>query len=168
MNKLLLSFIVFFSLMNHIMYSQENIKTEFYNIKIPEKTTVKEFNSSHEDLANIDAYQFGANEKPKYIAYFMSNKTNIEIASVNLDNYKDFLFDLGELKVSGIENLTGKIKIYFTYVDNDNIKGIIYAYVKNDILNRFVFLLPNQNAKDVFQKEIDTLVDGIVEIKSNW
>lgn len=167
MNKFLLGFVVLFALASHNIYSQD-IKTTFYSIKTPEKTTVKPFNSTHEALANIDTYQFITDGKPKYIGYFMSNKTNIVIASVNLDNYKDFLFDLGELKVSGIENLNGKIKIYFSYIDNDNIKGIIYASVNNDILNRYVFLLPNQNAKDVFHKEIDALVNGIVENKNNW
>lgn len=159
---------VLFILINSVVYSQDSIKTAFYNFKIPEKTEVKPFKSSHEELANIDGYQFLVSNKPKYILILMSNKTNKEALSVNLDNYKDFLFDLGELKVSGIENLDGNIKIYFTYADKENVKGIIYALVSNNILNRFVFLLPNQNAKDVFQKEIDTLVNGIVEIKNKW
>ena len=133
MNKSIIKFIILFSLINNSVYSQDNIKTAFYNLKVPEKTTIKTFASNHEELANIDAYQFIINEKPKYILYLMSNKTNKEIASVNIDNYKDFLFDLGDLKVSGIEDLNGKIKIFFTYVDKQEIKGIIYAYVSSFI-----------------------------------
>jgi len=100
--------------MNNNIYSQENIKTEFYYVKKPEKTIIKAFNSTHEEFANIDAYQFITDEKPKYILYLMSNRINIEITSINIDNFKDFLSD------------------------------------------------------DIFQKEIDTLVNNIVEIKSNW
>ena len=168
MNKLLLGFIVWFSLINSNVYSQENIKTAFFSLKVPEKTTVKTFASTHEELANIDSYQFITNEKPKYILYLMSNKTNKEIASVNIDNYKDFLFDLGDLKVSAVEDLSGKIKIFFSYADKKEIKGIIYVYVNNDILNRFVFLLPNQSAKETFQKEIDTTINNVVELKKSW
>lgn len=168
MNKSIIKFIILFSLINNSVYSQDNIKTAFYNLKVPEKTTIKTFASTHEKLANIDAYQFIINEKPKYILYLMSNKTNKEIASVNIDNYKDFLFDLGDLKVSGIEDLNGKIKIFFTYVDKQEIKGIIYAYLNGDILNRFVFLLPNQSAKEAFQKEIDTIINNVVELKNSW
>ncbi len=168
MNKLLIKFIILFSLINNSIYCQENIKTEFYNLKVPEKTTVKTFASTQEELANIDAYQFITNDKPKYILYLMSNKTNKEIASVNIDNYKDFLFDLGNLKVLGIEDLNGKIKIFFTYVDKQEIKGIIYAHVNGNVLNRFVFLLPNQSAKEAFQKEIDTLINNIIELKNSW
>lgn len=168
MNKLLLGVIVWFSLINSNVYSQDSIKTEFYTLKVPEKTTIKTFASTHEELANIDAYQFITNEKPKYILYLMSNKTNKEISSINLDNYKDFLFDLGELKVSAIEDLNGIIKISFTYVDKENIKGIIYASVNNNILNRFVFLLPNESAKEIFNKEIDKIIENITQIKHNW
>lgn len=168
MNKSIIKFIILFSLINNSLYSQDKIKTAFYNLKVPEKTNTKTFASTHEELANIDAYQFITNEKPKYILYLMSNKTNKEIASVNIDNYKDFLFDLGNLKVSGIEDLNGKIKIFFTYVDKQEIKGIIYAYVNSDILNRFVFLLPNQSAKEAFQKEIDAIINNVVELKNSW
>lgn len=78
------------------------------------------------------------------------------------------MFDLGELKISGVEDLNGKIKIHFSYADKQHINGIIYASVKNDILNRFVFLLPNENAKKIFQKEIDEMINNITEIKSFW
>jgi hypothetical protein len=168
MNKLVIGLVVLFSLINNNLYSQDTIKTEFYSIRVPEKTSVKTFASTHEKLANIDAYQFIVNEKPKYILYLMSNKTNKEIVSVNIDNYKDYLFDLGDLKILGVEDLNEKIKIHFTYIDKENIKGIIYVSVNNDILNRFVFLLPNENAKEVFQKEIDKLVNSVIEIKNHW
>lgn len=168
MNKVHLKFIILISLICNNLYSQENIQTEFYTIKVPEKTTVKTFASTHEELANIDAYQFIVNEKPKYILYSMSNKTNVEISSINIDNYKDFLFDLGELNVLGVEDLNETIKIQFVYKDKENIKGIIYVSVTNDILNRFVFLLPNEKAKELFEKEIDELVNNINEIKKYW
>lgn len=164
MNKMVIGFLILFS---YNLYSQEDIKTEFYTLKIPEKTTVKTFASTHEELANIDAYQFNIDEKPKYILYLMSNKTNKEV-SINADNYKDFLFDLGDLKILGVEDLKGKIKIDFSYIDKKNINGIIYASVKNDILNRFVFLLPNESAKKTFQKEIDEMINNVNEVKSIW
>lgn len=112
MNKLLIKFTILFCLINNNIYSQDNIKTAFYKIQVPEKTVIKTFASTHEELANIDAYQFITSDKPNYILYLMSNKTNKEITSVNIDNYKDFLFDLGDLKISGIEDLNGKIKIF--------------------------------------------------------
>lgn len=168
MNKIFIGFVILFNLFNNSLYSQGDIKTEFYTLKVPEKTSVKTFDSTHEELANIDVYQFNVNEKPKYLLYLMSNKTNKEQVSVNIDNCKDFLFDLGDLKISGVEDLNGKFKIHFSYVDKPHINGIIYVYVKNDILNRFVFLLPNENAKKTFQKEIDEMINNITEIKSFW
>ncbi|MBO9584366.1 MAG: hypothetical protein J7574_09430 [Flavobacterium sp.] len=168
MNKLYVGIVVLFSIINCKIYSQENLNTKFYNVKIPEKTIVKFFDSTNEELANIDAYQFISDEKPKYLLYLMSNKTNQAIDSVTIDNYKNFLFDLGDLKIGGIEDLDGKIKVSFTYSDNNEIKGIIYVYVINNILNRFVFLYPNQNAKDAFQKETNLLVKNIIEVKKEW
>lgn len=168
MSRQYIKIIIIISLICNNLYSQEDIKTEFYNIKVPQNTTVKTFASTHEELANIDAYQFIINEKPKYILYSMSNKTNVEISSINIDNYKDFLFDLGEIKVLGVEDLNKIMKIKFVYKDKENIKGIIYVSVTNDILNRFVFLLPNDKAKELFEKEINELVNNITEIKKYW
>ena len=139
MNKLFLQFVISLFLISMNLYSQEDIKTEFYKFKVPEKTIIKTFASTHEKFANIDAYQFITNEKPKYILYLMSNKTNKEISNINIDNYKDFLFDLGKLNVSGVENFSDVVKINFTYEDNDIIKGIVYVSVNKDILNRYVF-----------------------------
>jgi hypothetical protein len=157
-----------FNLISYDMLSQENIKTNFYKLNIPKNTTVKTFAKNHEELANIDAYQFNADEKPKYIMYLMSNKTNVEITSINIDNYKDFLFDLGDLKLSRIENLEDKLKINFTYSNKENIKGIIYMSVKNNILHRFVFLFPNENSIQIFQNEVDEMINNITEIKEFW
>ena len=168
MNKYLIILLTVFNLISYGMLSQENIKTNFYKLNIPENTTVKPFAKTHEELANIDAYQFNADEKPKYIMYLMSNKTNMEIASINIDNYKDFLFDLGDLKLSRIENLENKIKINFTYSNKENIKGVIYMSVKNNILHRFVFLFPNENSIQIFQNEVDEMINNITEIKEFW
>lgn len=168
MNKMIFGFIILCNLINNSLYSQENIKTAFYELNIPEKTSVKTFASTHEELANIDAYQFIVDEKPKYILYLMSNKTNKEQVNINMDNYKDFLFDLGDLKVSSVEDLGSKIKIHFSFNDKKNINGIVYASIKNDVLNRFVFLLPNENAKKTFIQEIDDMINNVTEVKSHW
>lgn len=168
MSKMIFGFIILCNLINNPLYSQENIKTDFYVLKVSEQTTVKAFASTHEELANIDAFQFIVDEKPKYILYLMSNKTNTEQVNINMDNYKDFLFDLGDLKVSSVEDLGSKIKIHFLFNDKKNINGIVYAYIKNDVLNRFVFLLPNDNAKITFTKEIDEMINNVAEVKSHW
>ena len=89
MNRHTIMLLFVFNLISYDMLSQENIKTNFYKLNIPKNTTVKTFAKNHEELANIDAYQFNADEKPKYIMYLMSNKTNVEITSINIDNYKD-------------------------------------------------------------------------------
>ncbi|WP_394775805.1 hypothetical protein [Flavobacterium sp.] len=56
MNKIFIGFVILFNLFNNSVYSQENIKTEFYTLKVPEKTSVKTFDSTHEELANIGVY----------------------------------------------------------------------------------------------------------------
>lgn len=168
MNKYLIGLLVVFNLISNDMLSQENIRTNFYQLKVPENTTVKIFAETHEELANIDVYQFNVAEKPKYILYLMSNKTNIEITTIDINNYKDFLFDLGSLKVSKIENLEKKLKINFLYTDKEKIRGIVYLSVKNNILNRFVFLFPNENANQVFQREVDEMMDSVIDIKDYW
>lgn len=168
MNKYLIGLLVLFNLISSDLLSQENIKTNFYQLKAPENTTVKTFAETHEELANIDVYQFNVAEKPKYILYLMSNKTNVEITTIDIDNYKDFLFDLGSLKVSRIENLEKKLKINFSYTDKENIRGVVYLSVKNNILNRFVFLFPNENANQIFQKEVDEMMNSVIELKDYW
>lgn len=167
MNRFFIGFIVLFILSLNV-YSQEKITTEFYSLQIPNKTTTKVFDSSNEELANVDVYQFNIDQKPKYILYLMSNKTKDQSVIVNLDNYKDFLFDLGDINILDVEKFGNRIKINYNYNDKKNINGIIYINLKNDILNRFVFLLPNESAKTTFSKEIDEMVKNVIEIKSSW
>lgn len=168
MNNIYIRILIIFNLMTMPIYSQERIETEFYNFAIPKNTVIKAFDSTHEEVANIDVYQFNFEEKPKYILYLMSNKTNQIVDSITIDNYKDFLFDLGDMKILGIENSKNKIKIDFSYNDKKNIKGIIYMSVTNDILNRFVFLLPNDSAKIAFEEEINIIVNNIKELRNSW
>jgi hypothetical protein len=167
MNRFYIVFTILFVL-GISAYSQEKITTKFYSLQIPEKTSTKVFDTSHEELANVDVYQFNVDEKPKYILYLMSNKTKDGAIKVNLENYKNFLFDLGDINILDVENFDKKIKINFTYNNKNNINGIIYAYIKNDILNRFVFLLPNDSAKKTFGAEIDKMIENLMEVKSNW
>lgn len=169
MNSIYVKILITFLSLAHInLYSQEKIETQFYSLTIPQDTKVKAFDSAHEEIANIDVFQFNAGEKPKYILYLMSNKTNQIIESITIDNYKDFLFDLGDLKILSVENLKNKIKINYAYKDKENIKGVIYMYLTNDILNRFVFLLPNDNAKIKFQEEIDIMISNLKVLKNYW
>lgn len=148
-------------------YSQEKISTQFYELNIPTNSDVKLFDKSCESLANIDVYQFAIEGKPKYILYMMSNKISDKV-KVNIDNYKDFLFDLGDLNVLDASYLGDKIKVSFIYNNKKNINGITYIYIQNDILNRFVFLLPNESARNAFSNEIEKMIESTILLKNIW
>ncbi len=79
---------LFLLLIVNSMFSQ-TIENAFYKIPVPFNTFTKSFQSTHEELTNIDSYQFLANEKPKYIFYLISNKLET-LVKIDLDNYKDF------------------------------------------------------------------------------
>lgn len=168
MSKLLIAFYILINLTNNNLYSQDIVETNFYSFKVPEKTIVKAFGSSNEELANTDVYQFIVNDNPKYLLYLISNKINTEVTNIDYENYNAFLSDIGDIRILGAEKLNNQFKIDFNYNDKENIKGIIFISVNNDILNRYVFLLPNEKAKEVFQDEIIKLVNSITPIKNVW
>lgn len=168
MSKLIIVIYILINLVSYDLYSQETIETNFYSFKIPQETVVESFGSSNEELANVDVYQFIINDKPKYLLYLMSNKINVKINTVDFENYNSFLSDLGDVRILVAEKLSNNFKIEFSYNEKENIRGIVFLSINNDILNRFVFLLPNEKAKEVFQDEIINLSNSITIIKNSW
>jgi hypothetical protein len=167
MNKKIILLFILYLLSNKAM-AQVDIENSFYKFSIPKKTNVKLFKSTHEELANIDSYQFIFEAKPKYILYLMSNKITSDIKEINIDNYKDFLYDLGEIKISNIEKTNGVVKLHFKYNENDAIQGVLFISINNDVLDRFLFLLPNESAYKSFNTEIDDVVKNIKHKKNKW
>ncbi|MBN9284144.1 MULTISPECIES: hypothetical protein [unclassified Flavobacterium] len=149
------------------IYSQTKFKTEFYTVTVPENTTYTMFNTTREAEANIDIYEFGADGKIKYLLYLMSNKMSGAV-KVDENNFEDFLTDLYELVITDIEKQDGNLKIYFSYNDSEFVRGIAYLSTENDVLSRFVFLLPNPDAKKTFSNEIDRMVTNIIKTKKHW
>lgn len=162
-----IALIILFGLSNLCM-GQNKLETNFYEIKIPEKTTVKSFNSTHEEYANIEGYQFFLNDKPKYLIYLMSNKIIGEVGVINKANYKDFCGDIGTIEVSELKEDNDMIIVLFKYADKETVRGILYLKLTNNILDRFLFLLPNDTAYELFNKEIDDIVKNIIYKKKIW
>ncbi len=148
------------------MFSQ-TIENTFYKIQVPVNTSIKAFQSTHEALASIDSYQFIVNGKPKYIFYMMSNKLETEVI-VGLENYKDFLFDIGDIDITKAEIFNDLIKVYYNYTDKKAIEGVIYIGIRGNILNRFLLMYPNQSSLKTFDEEVDLIVKDVDYRKTNW
>lgn len=147
--------------------SQSKVDNAYYGLKVPPNTNVKLFQSTHESLANIDSYQFIVNGRPKYIFYLMSNKLAIP-ATVGMDNYNDFLFDIGDIDIINIEMFNNFIKVYFNYKNKNAIEGIVYIGITDNILNRFLIMYPNESALKSFDEEVNLMVKEVDYKKSNW
>ncbi|KAF2514152.1 hypothetical protein E0W68_13790 [Flavobacterium salilacus subsp. salilacus] len=164
MDKKILLLIIFFCFN---MNAQKKIENSYYRLIIPHNTEVELFENTHEKLANIDSYKFFSNSKPKYILFMMSNKLE-ESVDVEMDNYKDFIFDIEDIDVVKADNFNTFIKIYFNYKSNNIIKGVLYIDTRNDILDRFLFMFPNEKHLVKFESEIDIMIDNINYIKDYW
>lgn len=150
-----------------IVTSQNKVVNNFYSLSSPANTNVKSFQSSHEELANIDSYQFFLEDKPKYIFYLMSNKLETS-STVSLENYKNYVFDLGELDITNTEMFNNFIKVYFNYKNKKSIEGVVYIGIRNNILNRFLLMYPNKSALYKFDKEVNIMLNGVDYKKGSW
>lgn len=150
-----------------MLTAQNKVANNFYSLSAPSNTNVKSFQSSHEELANIDSFQFFLEDKPKYIFYMMSNKLETS-ATVSLENYKDYVFDLGELDITNAEMFNSFIKVYFNYKNKKSIEGVVYIGIRNNILNRFLLMYPNKSALDKFDKEVNIMLNDVDYKKSSW
>jgi hypothetical protein len=165
-NKFMVLIILY--LLSSLCMAQNKLENNFYAIKVPEKTTFKSFNSTHEEYANIEGYQFFLNDKLKYMIYLMSNKMLGEVEEINKDNYQEFCGDIGAIEVSEIKEDNDMVRLLFKYTDQEKVRGIIYLKLTNNILDRFLFLLPNDKAYELFNKEIDDIVKSIIYKKNIW
>lgn len=162
-NKIFLSLLFITS----IMTAQNKVENPYYSISIPSKTNVKLYQSSHESLSNIDSYQFLVDGKPKYIYYMMSNKLETSV-TVGMDNFNDFLFDIGDIDITNVEMFNDFIKVYFKYKTKNAIEGAIYIGIRGDILNRFLVMYPNASALKSFNEEVNLLLKDVTYKKSKW
>ena len=69
------------------MIGQQKLETSFYSFSKPKNTDVKFFNSSNEEIANTDVYEFRENDKPKYLLYLISNKLTSEYEPISKENF---------------------------------------------------------------------------------
>lgn len=152
-----------------IGFAQSKISTDFYILDLPNGFQFKEFNKSREENSNSDVYEFLQDGKPKYLLYLLSNKLNDNHTAISIENIKNYVFDIGDLNILNTENVSGKIKIVATSNEYENLKSIIYVFQTGNILNRFLFLFPNEEAKSLFAAEVEELVKNHVSSKrTNW
>jgi hypothetical protein len=150
-------------------YGQKTLSNEFYSFVPPKGTEVSLFNYSHEETANIDGYKFSMGDKLKYIFYLLSNKLNVEINEVNQSNYNDFLGDLGDVEVTSYDFNQKLTKLTFNYKDNVKVVGVLFISFNGNILNRFVFVLPNHNNPyQKFNDEIQNVITSIKILNDKW
>lgn len=165
--RIIILFIASFFYIN--MTAQEFIETDFYKIKIPNNTTAKFFNSSAEEYAITSVYEFKQNNKPKYLFYLISNKLTDDYEPLNMYNYLSYISDMEEIEVLLVEVVNkDKIKINFKYKNDENIKGIMFLSITNNILNRFLFLLPKKELYEIFSNEINAIFFDIEYLKEKW
>ncbi|KGO86455.1 hypothetical protein Q765_11290 [Flavobacterium rivuli WB 3.3-2 = DSM 21788] len=99
----------------------------------------------------------------------MSNKLNSSDEVITLENYKSFIFDLGEIEITKIDFNVNPLKINFDYKGNNKVEGLLYISIINNILNRFLFILPNQKKSGVDRSsEINEIIDKLIYLKDEW
>lgn len=161
--------VLFFILFTTQIIAQKSFETDFYNITIPENTTANLFNSSKEEFATTEVYEFKQNNKPKYLFYLISNKLLNNDEPLNLFNYSNYLSDIGNIEVLSAEKIeVNKIRITLKYNDNETVFGVMYFSVTNNILNRFLFLLPKAELHEMFSQEINKIFLDIKYLKTEW
>lgn len=163
MRRFLLLLLLFTALTTE---AQNDLRTKFYDVKLPLNTTVKPFASSDEEVSNSDVYQFLVNNKTKYLCHFLSNKLFTE-TDVNFTNFTEFLVELNEIIIDNAADTNNGFKVNFHY-DDKNVRGIAYLLRKKNILHRFVFMFPNEIAENKFKAEADDIVRNIVYLKNEW
>lgn len=148
---------------------QESFQTEFYRFTTSINSEVSVFNSVNEESSNINGYKFRENGRLKYIFYLISNKLNADNEVITIDNYKSFIFDLGDIEITSIDTNITPIKLVFNYKDNTKVTGLLYISINGNILNRFVLVLPNlEGIYEKYNDEINNLVQSTINMKSNW
>ncbi|MPT34819.1 MAG: hypothetical protein E2604_06970 [Flavobacterium sp.] len=163
--------IIFFTFFGtNALFAQTNINTEFYKVDLPKGSDFKVFAQSREETANIDVYEFTLDKKPKYLLYLLSNKLNEGHSPIVEENLDSYLSDLGnDIKVVSVEQLKGILKVIIKYHNNDYLTSIIYLSETGNILNRFVFIFPNEQTRDLFHEEIQSIaLKNITCNKTGW
>jgi len=152
-------------------FSQNNLKTTFYNIEFPESSKFKLFNSVNEEFSNIDVYKVTEkdNEELKYLIYLMSNSLNKDAEILNKDNLDGYLNDIGDYSLIKVNEIIGSDNktIEATIRINEKMLGIIFLNKKRDILNRIFFMIPQVNYSK-YLTEINDSFKTIKYNKNNW
>lgn len=161
-------FLIIGLLMITKLSAQVTFDNKFYRLDIPKNTHIEIFKSTNEEEANVDVYKLITEGKPKYLLYLMSNKLNADVDSVTIDNCKEFLHDIGNLEITDVKTLANLIKIDFLYTENKKVVCTVYLSKTNNILNRFLFIFPNNNISTKFDNEINILLNSIVYKVKYW
>jgi len=157
--------IVFLSLLSPIfVYSQNKIENTYCNMLVSDSINFEPFKKINEEKGFIDSYKLLVNSKPICVLFLMFNKLEAQV-NVGEENYKDYIFDIGELNVLKTEQEDTYLKIYYK---DKKVQGIIYLESKNDILYRFVFMFPNEDYLLKYDKIADSMFSSIEYKKSTW
>lgn len=160
-------FSLIFLLIAFLANAQGTFKNDFYEIKIPDNTIVKPYQKSIEELSNTESFIFELNGKPKYILFLLSHKL-LKKTELNEEDLAEFSIDLGEnLIVDKITAIDKSFKVEF-HSSTGKIKQIVYYFTTNDILNRFMFVFPNEEIENKFKAETETIVSGVKYLKEKW
>lgn len=164
MNRCLLLLLLLFTTLT--TEAQSNLRTKFYEVKLPLNTTVKLFDSAEEELSNTEVYEFLVNNKTKYLCHLLSNKLFSE-TDVNFVNFTEFLVEFKGIIIDNAAVSNNGFKVNFHY-DDKNVQGIIYLLVKKNVLHRFIFMFPNEMAENKFKEEADDIVRNLIYLKNEW
>lgn len=158
---------ILFLLMSQYIYSQSEIATPFYTVKIPEGSVATIFKSSSEENAVIDIYRIDGVGKPPYLLYLMSNRLLTQEPDVNVDNFTDYLSDLGNLKILQVDFERAQPLITFQSNISEKTYYKMSPTIINDILCRFLFLIPKSSTFD-YNSEINFILQNITYNKKSW
>ena len=163
MNKVFILVLLVFS----TSWAQSIHETEFYKMVLPLEYSANPYQSSKEEFANIDSFMLSHHESPRYLLMVMSNKLTANFDGISLDNYMDYIEDIGTISIISAEKSDDFIRVKFIDKKKENISFVAYLNAKNDILNRFVFFIP-QKVGDIYEKEITQVIKSIEYKKIHW
>ena len=154
-------------LLANTLVSQNIVENRFYKITLPLSAQAKPYQLNEEPLSNIESFKIVTDQKLRYILYLMSNKLEAPVSEVNTENYEDFLIDLGSIEVISVEQIDSFVKVIYRF-SGESFAGVCLIGKTNDILNRFVWMVPDEKVINNLAAEISSISKSIEYKRAEW
>lgn len=157
-------YLILFSLFSSFAHSQSKVENDYCKIAVSDSIRFDAYKKINEEKGFIDSYKLSVNSNLIGILFIMLNKLEVE-ASIDENNYNDYIFDLGEITILSVNKEKSYLKIYYK---DEKVNGIIYLGNNNDILYRFMFMFPNEDFLKRYGQVAHLIFEKTEYKKNSW